>query len=111
MMGPLAEQFVGQELLATADPRLEMRLYFWNREKSSAEVDYLFPHQGVVYPIEVKAGKAGKLKSLHIFVQEKKAPFGIKISQEPFGYNQKLLSVPFYLVRHLPRLIEHVGNF
>lgn len=106
MTGPLAEQFVGQELIATSDPLLDMRLFFWSREKASAEVDYLFAHQGIVYPVEVKAGKSGKLKSLHLFVKEKNAPFGIKISQDALQWDGSVLSVPFYLVSHLSRLID-----
>ena len=109
MTGPLAEQFVGQELLATYDPLLEERLFFWSRTKSlSAEVDYLYPHKGIVYPIEVKAGKTGKLKSLHIFVKEKSVSFGIKISQEMLNFEKNVLSVPFYLTSHLSRLIDSV---
>jgi hypothetical protein len=106
MMGPLAEQFVGQELYATSDPRLDTRLFFWSREQGSAEVDYLISHKGIVYPVEVKAGKSGKLKSLLLFMNEKKSPLGIKISQEPLGYSNKILSVPFYFTAHLPRLID-----
>ena len=111
MTGPLAEQFVGQELIATADPLLDVKLFFWTRESGSAEVDYLFPYHGVIYPIEVKAGKSGKLKSLHLFIQEKKVPFGIKISQEPLSWNKNVLSVPFYLTSHLSRLIETAPSF
>lgn len=108
MTGPLAEQFVGQELLASSDAILDSRLFFWVREKtnSSAEVDYLCVHKNVVYPIEVKAGRAGKLRSLHIFLREKQAPFGIKISRDPLGWDDRILSVPLYMVAHLPRLIE-----
>lgn len=101
MAGPLAEQFVGQELLAAADPVLDTRLFFWMRESGVSEVDYLLAHGGAVYPIEVKAGKAGKLKSLHIFMQEKKAPIGVKISQEPLGWDGNVISIPFYLTSHL----------
>ncbi len=109
MTGPLAEQFVGQEFLATSDPHLDMQLFFWARDPGSAEVDYLIAHKGIIYPIEVKAGKSGRLKSLHLFIKEKKAPFGIKISQEPLGWNDGILSVPFYLASHLPRLIDSVS--
>jgi len=110
MTGPLAEQFVGQELLAAADPFLDTRLFFWDRDNGSAEVDYLMAHKGIVYPIEVKAGKAGSLKSLHLFIKEKKAPFGIKISQAPLEWDKGILSLPFYLVAHLPRLIDHLKD-
>jgi uncharacterized protein len=106
MVGPFAEQLVGQELLAAADPFLETKLFFWTRDSGSAEVDYLYAHKGTVFPIEVKAGKGGKLKSLHLFIKEKSAPFGIKISQDPLSWNHQLLTVPFYLTAHLPRLID-----
>jgi len=104
--GPLAEQFVGQEIMAYTDPRLEEKLYFWMREKGDAEVDYLISHQNRVIPIEVKSGKTGKLKSLHVFLEEKKTPFGLKISQENLARHQRILSVPFYLIGHLHRLLD-----
>jgi predicted AAA+ superfamily ATPase len=106
MTGPLAEQFVGQALLATADPLLDRQLFFWTRDGGSAEVDYLLPYQGKVYPIEVKAGKLGKLKSLHLFVQEKKPSFEIKISQDPLAWDHGILSIPLYLTSHITRLID-----
>lgn len=107
LAGPLAEQFVGQELLALSDPRLETSLFFWMRDKhgSSAEVDYLLVHKGKVLPIEVKAGKTGKLKSLHAFMKEKASPLGIKISIEPLTFSEGILSVPFYLLSELMRLL------
>ena len=48
---------------------------YGNREKrgSAAEVDYLVPFEGQVLPVEVKAGKTGTLRSLHVFLQEKGA--------------------------------------
>jgi predicted AAA+ superfamily ATPase len=107
MTGSLTEQFVGQEFLATSDSRLDAHLFFWTREKGLSEVDYLIPHQGVVYPIEVKAGKSGKLKSLFQFIQEKRVPFGIKISQNPLGIEQRVLSIPLYLTAHTERLIDN----
>lgn len=111
MAGPLAEQFVGQEFLAASDPFLDLQLFFWAREKGSAEVDYLFPDKGIVYPIEVKAGSSGKLKSLQLFQQEKKVPFGIKISQDALKWETGILSVPLYLASHVPRLIDSCDFF
>ncbi len=67
--GKLADQFVGQQLLAESSEASEGRdLYTWIRmEKSSgAEVDYLLSRNGKVVPVEVKSGKSGSLKSLHL---------------------------------------------
>jgi len=48
------------------------KLYYWSRAKksSSAEVDYLYVKNGQIFPLEVKSGPAGKLKSMHIFLKE-----------------------------------------
>ena len=56
--GAVAEQIVGQELLAHRDPFQSPSLYYWAREarNSSAEVDYLIPSGSQVLPVEVKAG-------------------------------------------------------
>jgi predicted AAA+ superfamily ATPase len=66
--GRLAEQFVGQELLAWHSKEL----YYWAREarNSNAEVDYLVVREGRIYPIEVKSGTGGSLKSLHLMLKE-----------------------------------------
>ncbi len=69
--GALTEQCIGQELIAAGGSE-NHKLFYWSRAKksSSAEVDFLFVNNGQIYPIEVKSGPAGKLKSLHIFLSE-----------------------------------------
>ncbi len=106
--GALAEQFVGQELLAYSDPHLEAELYYWERDKKGAmaEVDYVTQVRSHIIPIEVKAGTTGSLKSLSQFLQEKQAPLGVRISQHPLSFHERVLSIPFYLIWQLPRLIE-----
>ncbi len=106
--GQLAEQVVGQELLAYAPKIQRNRLFFWQREEknSQAEIDYLYVHNGQIIPIEVKAGKIGRLKSLKIFMQEKRSKIGIRISALPLSYESNILSIPFYMISELPRLIE-----
>lgn len=69
--GRLAEQFVGQELMAYGGSQ-HNRLYYWMRaaKNSNAEVDYLLVRDGKIFPIEVKKGPEGHLKSLHLFLKE-----------------------------------------
>jgi uncharacterized protein len=64
--GKLAEQFVGQELRASKNENL----FYWRREVrgSSAGTDYLIENEGEIIPIEVKSGKSGKIKSLHLLL-------------------------------------------
>ena len=104
--GALAEQFVGQELIAYAKPQDRMQLYFWEREKkdSSAEVDYILPLGSHVIPIEVKAGSVGKLRSIHVFLEEKKSPFGIRICSALPHKSDPIITLPFYLLSQLQRL-------
>ena len=66
--GALAEQFVGQELLAATG----RDLYYWSRDArgSSAEVDYLVAPGGSVRGVEVKRGPAGRLRSMHLLLAE-----------------------------------------
>lgn len=105
--GLLAEQFVGQELICLANPYEEKRLYFWERDKknSQAEVDYVTNIGGKIVPIEVKSGKTGRLKSIKQFMEEKNSPLGIRFSTHPLSLENNILSVPFYLISHINRLI------
>lgn len=108
--GVLMEQWVGQELIAHDDPREPPALYFWAREErnSQAEVDYLMIVDGKIIPIEVKAGATGRLKSLQIFMQEKKSVIGVQLSQVPLSFNQKtnILTVPLYWIDRIPALVR-----
>ena len=107
--GSVAEQFVGQELRATADKYQPAGLYFWARDKkgSMAEVDYVINVEADIVPVEVKAGETGKLKSLRLFMKEKKAKLGVRISQEPLSYHDNILSIPFYMIENLKRLVQN----
>ena len=95
--GKLAEQFVAQELLVTQN----RELYYWAREErnAAAEVDYLIQSSGQVYPIEVKSGKGGSLKSLRLFLDTYAAcPEGLVLYSGRYSMppGQKLRFVPLY---------------
>jgi predicted AAA+ superfamily ATPase len=107
--GALSEQLVGQELMALQAMDDEPHLFFWCREtkNSQAEVDYLLPVAGNIVPIEVKAGSTGRLKSLQLFMEEKNSAHGLRVWAEPPSWNKHILSVPFYLIQEIPRLLEN----
>lgn len=126
--GAIAEQFAGQELLTLLPAYLEPELFYWVREEKNAdaEVDFLFQHKNIIYPIEVKAGKSGKLKSMHVFLFEKKLRTGIRFNTDipSIGtfktrvisktknaeLTYQLLSLPLYLINQLPRLLDDIGK-
>lgn len=105
--GAIAEQFVGQELLALEPAWDDYKLFYWEREKrnSSAEVDYLMAVNGQVVPVEVKAGTTSKLKSLKMLMDQHKLRVGVRISEQPLQVNANILTIPFYATSQMTRLI------
>lgn len=109
--GDVVEAFVGQEILASYPPNKQYELFYWAREKrnSSAEVDYLFEHNETIIPVEVKAGKSTKLKSLKIYLQEKKAsPYGIHFSPQNNKDTRAIRHFPLYLVGSLLSILKRL---
>lgn len=100
--GPLAEAFVGQELLAYASPHVAPALHYWHREAaaSSAEVDYCVADGPRIVPIEVKRGAGGALKSLRLFLEGRPqlSPRGVRFSTHNFSTVGDLASYPLYAV-------------
>lgn len=119
--GGIAEQVAGQILRTVFPPYIEPALYYWHRTKkgAQAEVDYVIQHHSQVVPIEVKAGSTGGLKSLHQFMEAKKLTLALRVNSDtPSNTLVKvknslgnqveyhLLSLPFYLLGQVHRLIE-----
>ncbi|MGC9355543.1 MAG: DUF4143 domain-containing protein [Mariniphaga sp.] len=89
--GMLAEQFVAQELLTNNKAYLSPELFYWSREKknSNAELDFIFQHKNKIYPVEVKAGKTGTLKSIQLYMYEKKLQHGIRFNMDLENLKQR----------------------
>lgn len=97
--GALVEAFIGQELLAYADPIRKETLFYWDRDSraSEAEIDYLIQQKRHVIPIEVKAGHNKRIKSMQIFLaSHPQAPYGIRLWSGPYEIGDKLKSYPLY---------------
>ncbi len=114
--GKMAEHIVGQELFA-AGIRDQAQLGFWVREKkqSSAEVDYLFPYQNLLIPVEVKSGKTGTLRSLHQFMDRADHAFAVRLysgvlqiekTHTAKGKSFTLLNLPYFLVGQLMEYVK-----
>lgn len=119
--GGLCEQVTGQMLRTLAPSYVDPTLYYWIREKkgASAEIDYVVQHNCSIVPIEVKSGKTGTLKSLHLFMHLKKLKYAIRINADlpsitPVNtrlhngdtVTYTLLSLPFYMVSEIHRLLD-----
>jgi len=95
--GALAEQFVGQELISAG----QNELYYWARQakSSTAEVDFIIAVNGQIYPVEIKSGAAGRLRSLHMLLETyPNCKCGYVFSCAPYSElpEQKLIFLPLY---------------
>jgi predicted AAA+ superfamily ATPase len=104
--GKIAEHIVGQELISRIRYSVD-RPSFWVREKkqSTAEVDYVIINNDRIIPVEVKSGAEGRLRSLHLFMDD--APhsvavrmyggkYGIERIKTPAGKPFTLINLPYY---------------
>ena len=118
--GELAEQFIGQHLLYSQPNYMHPELYYWCREKaqSNAEVDFIIQQGNSILPIEVKSGKTGTLKSLHLFMELKQLDVALRFSTNTpvvetisstlpkSDYRYTLVTLPLYLVGQTRRLMK-----
>ena len=111
--GRISEQVAAQEIISL--DHLSPSLRFWIREKGVAEVDFLYQFKEFVIPIEIKSGKAGKLRSLNLFMEKSDHPYAIRVYsgksrvdniQIPSGKTYVLYSMPYYLLSRLNEVIE-----
>ena len=101
--GTMAELFVGLELIAYTDFRQNPSLFYWHREakSSNAEVDYVISSNERIIPVEVKSGTTGRMKSLRLFMEQKKSGTGIRICASAFALEQNIQSIPLYAIEAL----------
>ncbi len=123
--GAVAEQFIGQHLAYADQGKTAPQLVYWLREgrKANAEVDYVVSVGPDIYPVEVKAGRSGTLRSLQQFAASGKALQAVRFDTNPpsrqqvthqvpvAGKSRKvtfdLLSLPLYAVGEIERLLGH----
>lgn len=114
--GAVAEQAIGQHLAYREGGLSKPSLVYWLREgrSNNAEVDYVLSHGPDVFPVEVKAGKQGTLRSLQQFIQQKECRAAVRFDlnppsllsvNTPIAYD--LLSLPLYAATELKRLLDH----
>ncbi len=114
--GRIAEMIVGQELIA-ADPTAAENPVFWVREKrqASAEVDFLVQLGKFAVPVEVKAGAAGTLRSIHQFINRCPHSYAVRLYAGPLeihhlktpeGKPFSLLNLPYFLAGQLDKYLN-----
>lgn len=120
--GKIVMHMVTQELKSKFDTP-SFKPNFWVREKSnsSAEVDLVIASHDKVFPIEIKSGPKGKLRSLLQFMEQSDHPYAIRLLANQFlveevktlsGKPFYLMNLPYFLGGKLPEYIDwFVANY
>ncbi len=120
--GQVAEQAVGQEILALREPWEEPLLHYWQRGGGRpGEIDYVLQLGGRIVPLETKSGAAGSMKSLHQFMHDKRLDLAVRCDANPPSRLDvdvrtttgdparfRLLSVPPYLLWRLREAVAEL---
>jgi predicted AAA+ superfamily ATPase len=104
--GALAEQYVLQELKALGD----IPVFYWAREGSAkAEVDFVIQMRNKIIPLEVKAEKNLKAKSLKVFIDTYKPEMAIRSSLSDLGQSCTIgctmHDIPLYMIDSLHHVL------
>ena len=121
-IGVISEQFAAQHLMYGSGQGKKPELYYWLREKKStnAEVDFVVTAAGRIWPIEIKSGKSGALKSLHQFLFQKRLKKAVRFNLDKSSSvmvdtsvknGEKLDHVTFELLSFPVFLIEKLSDY
>lgn len=84
--GGVTEMVAGLEMMRCKPCIQRQKMFYWEQKgKSVAEIDYLEIHNMKITPIEIKSGTQGGMKSLWLFMREKKLTEAFRCSLENFG--------------------------
>ena len=99
--GALAEQYVAQELVAAT----QRVLYYWTSGSGGAEVDFVCQFANEIIPIEVKAERNLRAKSLQVYRDKYNPPLAVRTSLAPQAWHSGLLDLPLYAIAELPSAV------
>lgn len=101
--GAIAEQYVYQQLKSVDD----IPIYYWSNDSSRSEIDFVIQLGEYVIPVEVKAEKNLKAKSLNNFIQEYKSKKSVRTSLTDYKLNDNnLYDIPLYAITNIVEIIE-----
>ena len=84
--GGVTEMVAGLEMMRYKPCIQRQKMFYWEQKgKSVAEIDYLEIYNMKITPIEIKSGTQGGMKSLWLFMREKKLTEAFRCSLENFG--------------------------
>ena len=99
--GALTEQFVAQQLAANG-----LGLYYYSKENSSGELDFIVQRGMKVVPVEVKAEENLQAKSLKAYCDKYAPEAAVRTSMSNYREQEWMTNVPLYA---LPQYLMQIG--
>lgn len=90
--GAFTEEFVLQQIRTLP----KRNIYYYSKENSQIEVDFVFQNNGETMPLEVKAEENVKAKSLKLFHNEFSVNHSYRTSMCKFREEEWLTNIPLY---------------
>lgn len=98
--GALTEQYVLQQLKTVK----ELGTYYWTNDRGSAEIDFLLDTGTEVIPVEVKAEKNLKAKSLKTYCGKFKPKTAVRTSMSDYKKEDWLTNIPLWAVEIIAKV-------
>ena len=98
--GALTEQYVLQQLKTVK----ELGTYYWTNDRGSAEIDFLLDTGTEVIPVEVKAEKNLKAKSLKIYCEKFKPKTAVRTSMSDYKKEDWLTNIPLWAIEIIAKV-------
>lgn len=92
--GAFTENYVLCQLMCKEN----VHVYYYSREDSRLEIDFLVQHKGQITPVEVKAEENLRSKSLRTFIDANPSFKAVRFSMSPFMDQDWMTNVPLYAV-------------
>lgn len=89
--GAFTELYICQQLAAQNE-----KLYYFSADNSRVEIDFIIDLNGLLLPIEVKAGGNVKGKSIRIFCSDNNLHTAVRFSLLPCKRQENLTNIPLY---------------
>ena len=101
--GALSEQYVCQQLKATAD----IQTYYYTNDRGSCKVDFILDLGNAIIPLEVKAEINLKAKSLKTYIDKFNPQTALRLSMADYKKTDKLIDLPLYAVSEILQAAEN----
>ncbi len=89
--GMLTEQYVAQQLASAG-----YSLFYWTNDSTPAEIDFAIQQGDKVYPIEVKASRNVRGKSIAQYIKDNPGLTGLRFSLLDYKEQERLTNIPLY---------------